>query len=123
MDCAVIDCDIGMTDFGKIVNFRKGFSCISYFDHTGGSGGLMLSKDHDFIFHFTATQSHILLYPVHNRDYKPIAFVEFFELIQKKIDKSARLFMWNEYQEVKKREEKDYQEYKEQKERERFNDE
>lgn len=103
MNCAMIDCSIHITDFGKLINFKR-FTCFSYSENWGGLAGLMIDKENDMMFHFSATQRYIMIYPVKNDNYKPQSFIDFFEWIKKKIDKNAELLTYQEYQEKHKKE-------------------
>ena len=110
MNCAMIDCCISLVDYGKLVNFKR-FSCFSYSESTSGLSGLIMDKDLKYMYHFTANKNHIMLYPIHNKDHNAVSYVDFFELITKKIDKNARLFLYDEFQKVKAKEQKEFEEY------------
>lgn len=119
MSCAIIDCEIPLVEFGKLIKFHR-FNCFSYSETSNGITGLLYDKTLKLMFHFTATKNHILLYPSKNKDYNPESFVDFYIQIHKSIDRRARLFMYEEYQIVKKREEESYQKYKAEKEKEEY---
>lgn len=82
MNCAMIDCRVSITDFGKLVKFKR-FECFSYSDFHGGLGGLLVDKKYSIMFHFTAHQNFIMIYPVKDRKYNAQSFVDFFEHIKK----------------------------------------
>lgn len=119
MNCAMIDCEIALVDFGKLVKFTR-YNCFSYSETSNGLTGLLSDKKLKFMFHFTATKNHIMIYPVRNNDYNPESFVDFYEHIHKTIDHNARLFLYEEYLRIKDQEKKDYQDYVEKKEREEY---
>ncbi len=98
MNSAIIDCHIHIVDIGKLVRFKR-FRCISYSDFHGGLSGLLLDKELDTMFHFTTHYNYIMIYPVKDENYNPQSFVDFYELIKKKIDSNAELMMYGEYQE------------------------
>jgi len=102
INCAMIYCRIHITDFGKLIRFKR-FSCWSYSELTYGKlTGLMLDKELDVMFHFVADNNYIMIYPVENKNnlhkYNPQSFVDFYEVIKKKIDKNAELLTYKEYQ-------------------------
>lgn len=116
MNCAMIDCDIGLVDFGKLINFKR-FGCFSYSESWHSVSGLLFDRELDYMFHFSACKNYIMLYPVHNKDHNAVSYVDFFELITKKVDKNARLFLYGEYQEVKEKEKIEFDRYMEEQER------
>ncbi len=119
MNTAIIDCEIHLIDFSKLINFNR-FSCFSYSESSNGLTGLISDRKFKFMFHFTANKNYIMIYPVKNKDYVSESFVDYYEHIKKTIDNNARLFLYEEYQRVKKQEEQDYQKYKAEKEKEEY---
>jgi len=105
LNCAMIDCEIHLVDYGKLINFKR-FSCFSYSENSSGLSGLMMDKENDrMLFHFTAHSNYIMIYPVHNKTYKPESFVDFYETIKERIDSNAKLFTYEKFQKYKKEQE------------------
>ena len=98
MNSAMIDCNIELVDYGKLVNFKR-FSCFSYTDFCGnGLSIVYLDKQTNVFFHATVSRNYIMIYPANNKTHQPQIFVDFFEHIKAKLDKNAELMTYNEYQ-------------------------
>lgn len=96
LNCAMIDCQVSLMDYGKPLRFRR-FSCWSYSESLGRLSGLLHDKELGTQFHVVIQKGGIMMYPVRNDNYNPHSFVAYFELIKKKIDKDAQLMTWPEF--------------------------